>query len=139
MTLVVDASVALEWYLAEPDSDEALSALRGEDVLAAPHLIIAEVCRGAWKAWHRGEIPAEQVSLISRNVGRRFGARLCPLNLLAYRAAAMATELRYSVYECFYLALAEREACELLTADGKLIRRLGGTRYAAMVRPLVAG
>jgi predicted nucleic acid-binding protein len=28
------------------------------------------------------------------------------------------------VYDCLYVALAEREGCELLTADGKLINDL---------------
>jgi predicted nucleic acid-binding protein len=32
--------------------------------------------------------------------------------------------MRHSVYDCLYVALAEREKCELVTADDKLIKNL---------------
>jgi predicted nucleic acid-binding protein len=46
--------------------------------------------------------------------------------------------LRHPVYDCFYLALAEREDATLVTADRRLIGRLAGSRWEAMCRPLVA-
>ena len=35
--------------------------------------------------------------------------------------------MRVSMYDCLYVALAEREKCELVTADGRLIKILQGT------------
>jgi predicted nucleic acid-binding protein len=35
--------------------------------------------------------------------------------------------MRIGVYDCLYLALAEQEKCELVTADDKLIKHLQGT------------
>jgi predicted nucleic acid-binding protein len=32
--------------------------------------------------------------------------------------------VRIGVYDCLYVALAEREGCELVTADGRLVRNL---------------
>jgi predicted nucleic acid-binding protein len=32
--------------------------------------------------------------------------------------------MRIGIYDCLYVALAEREGCELITADDKLIRNL---------------
>jgi predicted nucleic acid-binding protein len=138
MTVVVDASVALKWYLTEPGTDAALALLQQTPRLMAPHLIVAEVCRGAWKAWKRGEIPAEQAASIARNVGRRFAVGLFPLGTLAYRASMLATELDYSTYDCFYLALAEREKGQVVTADARLTRRLEATPYAGLARLLDA-
>ena len=38
----------------------------------------------------------------------------------------MATQARIGVYDCLYVSLAEREGCELVTADDRLIRNLPG-------------
>ena len=36
----------------------------------------------------------------------------------------MAKQFRQTVYDCLYVALAEREGCELVTADDKLVKKL---------------
>jgi predicted nucleic acid-binding protein len=50
MTLIVDASVALQWYLREPGADAARQILAGDEVLVAPDLVVAEVCNVSWLA-----------------------------------------------------------------------------------------
>ena len=40
------------------------------------------------------------------------------------RAIEIATKARIAVYDCLYVALAEREGCELITSDEKLIKNL---------------
>lgn len=40
------------------------------------------------------------------------------------RAQEIAKQHRRSVYDCLYVALAEREQCEFVTADGKLVNAL---------------
>jgi predicted nucleic acid-binding protein len=40
------------------------------------------------------------------------------------RAYANAALTRSTVYDCLYVALAEREGCELITADDRLVRNL---------------
>ena len=39
----------------------------------------------------------------------------------------MASRARIGVYDCLYVALAEQEECELLTADDRLVRVLRPT------------
>ena len=58
MTVVVDASVALKWYVVEHDTPMAWAVREGADAVIAPDLVIAEVCNAAWKAWRRKEIVA---------------------------------------------------------------------------------
>ena len=53
---VVDASVAIKWYLSEPESDAAGRLLDPEHDLIAPDLLFAEVGNALWKRWRRGEI-----------------------------------------------------------------------------------
>ncbi len=43
------------------------------------------------------------------------------------RAHAIAEGTVASVYDCLYVALAEREECELVTADDKLVKNLQAT------------
>ena len=50
---------------------------------------------------------------------------LHPYQPLLPRAVAISSAERCGVYDCLYIALAERESCELITADDKLIKNLG--------------
>jgi predicted nucleic acid-binding protein len=43
---------------------------------------------------------------------------------LIQRAIEIASFHRIGVYDCVYVALAEQEGCELITADDKLVRNL---------------
>ena len=47
-----------------------------------------------------------------------------PSGLLMLRGMAIALTTRHAVYDCLYVALAEREGCELVTADDKLVKNL---------------
>ena len=40
---------------------------------------------------------------------------------LLLRAADISSTARVGVYDCLYVALAEREGCELVTADSRLL------------------
>jgi predicted nucleic acid-binding protein len=58
---------------------------------------------------------------------------------MAHRPAlGIARVLDHPAYDCFYLALAEREHALLVTADDVLVRRLTGTPWARHIRPLVS-
>ena len=41
------------------------------------------------------------------------------------RRAELWSRLRVGVYDCLYVALAEREGCPLITADDRLVKTLG--------------
>ena len=49
---------------------------------------------------------------------------LHPNQSLLLRATEISSNLRVGVYDCLYVALAEREKCALVTADDKLIKNL---------------
>lgn len=137
MIVVVDASVAVKWFIHEPDRPAARRLLEPQDRLIAPDLIVAEVASAMWKRVLAGEGDARQAPLTAASLPRFF-AQLLPLAPLAARAVEIAAELRHPVYDCFYLALAEREEASLVTADRHLIDRLAGSRWEALCRPLVA-
>jgi predicted nucleic acid-binding protein len=135
MTIVVDASVALNWYLDEEDSERALALLASGERLIAPDLVVAELCDGAWRRIRRGELRSEQLAIIARGVPAAFGALHASASL-AVRAAAIALELDHPVYDCFYLALSEAQSAPLVSADRRLIARTEGTPFAQRALPL---
>jgi predicted nucleic acid-binding protein len=49
---------------------------------------------------------------------------LLPVISLTPRAIDISSTMRIGVYDCLYIALAQREGCNFLTADDKLVRNL---------------
>lgn len=120
MTIIVDASVAVKWILPEPGSSAA-AALREEDTdLIAPSLVAAEVGNAIWKAVREGALGRiEAADGLEAALG--WFRSLIPIEELHVRALALALEFRHPIYDCFYLALAERENAPVATADEGLI------------------
>ncbi len=119
MTLVIDASVASKWVLPESDSEKA-AALRGSESLIAPSLVTAEIGNALWKSSMRGDVPTADAGNMLRVAVAHF-AQLVPTEDLAASALRFALDLRHPIYDCFYLALAERETATLVTADARLL------------------
>jgi predicted nucleic acid-binding protein len=124
VSLVVDASVAVRWFVEAPGSSAAATLLEGDEILLAPDLVVSEVVNVAWKLVRAGEISREHGARIAVAIGHSF-TRLVPAPQLAERAFALAVELDHPVYDCLYLALAEREGCRLVTADRRLAAKAG--------------
>jgi predicted nucleic acid-binding protein len=132
---VVDASVALRWFVDAPGTDAALQLLEGEEALIAPDLIVVEVANAAWKLARAGEISEEHGARVAGAVASSF-SELVPSGRLIVRAYALAGALEHPVYDCVYLALAEREEARLVTADQRLLGRLGNTSLGHLALPL---
>jgi predicted nucleic acid-binding protein len=131
--LVVDASVAVLWTLDQPGSQRA-AALRAEEGLIAPSLIVAEIGNAVWKAVRRGDLPSEH-ALTAVEIALGPLDELSPVEELHGRALELAIELQHPIYDCFYIALAERERVPLVCADKDVIKeakRLKGLEIRAL-------
>jgi predicted nucleic acid-binding protein len=128
MTLVVDASVALKWFVAEPDSATALGVLASDEMLIAPDLVVAELCNAAWRLWRRNEMTLDQLRIIAGRASHAF-AETAAADALAARAIDIAVGLDHPVHDCFYLALADLRDATMVTADRRLLSRVGGTPW----------
>jgi len=135
VTIVVDASVALRWCFQLHKSDRAEELLRSDRHLIAPDLVIAEITNAAWKFVIFDRMAAELAAAAVREIVKAF-EELVPVSALRDRALAIAVELRYPAYDCFYLALAEKSASHLITADERLIRRCADTPFRKLVQSL---
>ena len=117
MTVVVDASVAIKWVLAE-DGSEAAKRLVANEVLAAPDLLFVECANVLRTKTRKGEISVE----LAREALAVIDA--VPIRSIAGRphvaaAHAIALELDRSAYDSLYLAVALFERATLVTADAK--------------------
>lgn len=121
MTWVVDASVAVKWFVDEVRSAEARAVLASGQPIIAPDLIIPETCNTVWKKARRGDISLEQGEAMVRALPLSFD-RLAATAPLSGRASELARRFDRPAYDCFYVALAESESAVLVTDDDKLIR-----------------
>jgi predicted nucleic acid-binding protein len=135
VTWVVDASVAVKWFVEERGSSAARAVLASGESLLAPELILVETSNTAWKKVKRKEMTSEQGEAMVRAVPMYF-ERLVPSGALVARAYALANRLNHPVYDCLYLALAEVESVELITDDARLVKAVTRTEFRKRVRLL---
>jgi predicted nucleic acid-binding protein len=135
MSLVVDASVVIKWFIGEPLHEQARQLLKDQDGLYAPDLLLAEIGNIAWKKVMRGEIDEEQAQKIAQSL-RDIPITLQPCDELINRALQIALSIKHPVYDCLYLACAEALEGILVTADERLGKTLTGTPLSALYRNL---
>lgn len=120
MTLVIDASVAIKWVLPEDGAERATALREQPDELIAPTLIAAEIGSALRRRAASEELTARQ-ACDAAEIAVGLINRMVQIPDLARRALELAIVLRHPIYDCFYLALAERERAPLISADKKLI------------------
>src|SRR6185369_10517895 len=120
MKYVLGASVAVKWVLPENEIQEALT-LRDDfrkqvQELIAPDIFAVEVANALTRAERRGIIQQSE-SLAKLSDVLTTSPDLHANRPLLLRATEISSRGRIGVYDCLYLALAEREQCDLVTAD----------------------
>ena len=133
--LVVDASVAVKWFLDEPASPAARALLEDDSELAAPDLLYAEIGSVLLKGVRRGALTLRQAS---RSLALLQGIPVLshPVATLAAEALLLAERCRLASYDAIYAALAVKIGAPLITADLALVRALRGHGLGGMVREL---
>lgn len=126
--LVIDTSVAIKWVVEEADSDAAL-ALAGADMIA-PALARIEAGNVLRTLAARQAVSAAQALDLFALLQTAPVVIVDHDEALERQALALALELGHPVYDCVYLALAERTGRHLVTADRRFLRGLAGTEHA---------
>ena len=127
MRYVLDSNAALKWVLPEPDSLRAIR-IRSDfennlHELIAPDVFEVEIAHALTRAERQGRIAISQAGILWSDV-MSTPPRLEPSGPLLPRAIQISSVERIGVYDCLYLALAEREVCDLVTADDRLVKNL---------------
>lgn len=131
--VVVDASVAVKWFVPEIHSAAAVRMLDPEITLYAPDLIGPEFGNILWKKVRREEIGREEADAIM-NAFAKLPFEIRPSSSLLPAAFELAIELDRTVYDSLYLALAVAEDCTLVTADAKFHATVAATPFAEHVQ-----
>jgi predicted nucleic acid-binding protein len=124
MRYVLDASVALKWVLPEADSDRAIRLQEDFEnqihELLAPDTFPVEIAHALTRAERRGLIQPPEALRRFQLVARTL-PHLQPYVPLLPRAIELSSSERIGVYDCLYIALAERERCKVVSADLRLV------------------
>jgi predicted nucleic acid-binding protein len=129
MKYVLDSSVGFKWLVVEPLSDKA-ELLRqdyqnGIHELVSPDVFPVEVTHALTRAERQGRItPVEGAKLYIDLMTSL--PRLFPYLPFLPGAYEISSQMRVGVYDCLYVAVAEQEKCDLITADDKMIKNLQG-------------
>jgi predicted nucleic acid-binding protein len=127
MKYILDSSVAFKWVVPEAHTDKAL-LLRDDfrnavHELLSPDIFPVEIVHALTKAERQGRITPPQGGIHWHDV-MKTAPLLIPSIPLIPRAYDIASKARIGVYDCLYVALSEREKCQLVTADDKLVKAL---------------
>ncbi len=127
MIYVLDSSVAFKWHVQEELSDKAIK-IRNEFVKGLCELLSIdvfpmEIAHSMTRAERQGRITPAEGAIRMQDMFALL-PDLHPSLPLLPRAYQISSQTRQGVYDCLYVALAEREGRELVTADDKLIRNL---------------
>ena len=133
MRYVVDASVAVKWYVPEVFEQEATNVLKGRHDLHVPELILPEFSNIIWKKVLRGELTAAEGSKIVSALTRKGWTLHSHLQTLrsAYTGAEATGQ---TVYDWTYMALAVSLSCEFVTADERFYKAVVPTPFAANIK-----
>lgn len=134
--MIIDASVAVKWFVPEDDSDRALD-LAARHTLRAPPLLMTEVGNAIWKKLRRGEL-IEKLEAFARHADLAQVVDIVEgrTRELAVRALELAVLLDHAVYDCVYLALAEADDDVVITADATFRRKVEATHLSRHVEML---
>jgi predicted nucleic acid-binding protein len=125
---VVDASVAIKWFIPEIHSEAAVQARRLRQRLHVPAFFTLELGNVIAKKIRREELTRADGKTMLKELQhlplqRHADERLFPA------AYELALDTQQSLYDCLYLALAEAINGRLITADRKFHNALAGGPY----------
>jgi predicted nucleic acid-binding protein len=125
--VVVDASVALKWVLAEPGRAKAIEFLNaygeGSIDLIAPGLIMEEAASALSKRCRRKELTHAAAHEAFKLFDLR-RPRLVDTAAHLYQAFSLSLMHQLSLWDCVYLALAIDRRADLVTADRRFHRSI---------------
>ena len=131
-TVVVDASVAICWFVREAGSLAASRLIRNDVCMIAPSLILPELANAVWEKHQLGQLEAEQAAIACRGIHRLI-AEIVDMAGLIGPATALARETDHRVSHCIYVALARRCHTKLVTLDRELVTTFAATGEASRV------
>jgi predicted nucleic acid-binding protein len=136
VTIVVDTSVIVKWFVAEAGHEDAVRLLQGGESRLCPDIALVETANALRRKLRLNEVSDGQM----RDAIRRLPVYLknvVPSVGLLENACELAAKLDHSVYDCMFLALARQEGgAVLVTADGVFLKKCVAVGFDDSIRHL---
>ena len=136
--IVVDAPVAVKWFVPEPGRQEALTLLGSNERTIAPDLVIAETMHALRKKLRAGDMIEEQFKAAAADLPSYFDDIVSSASV-APEAARLSVLLDHGFYDCVYLALAITPGATLVTSDEVLEAKVSAAGWWGAIRKLADG
>ena len=126
-TVILDASVAIKWCLAD-ESDPAANALldghrQGQIEMAVPDLFLPEMASALVRAVRRGRLDAKELD-DAFTLLQGLDLEILGTDALVPTVCREALATGCTTYDLFYVLLAQARNDVLVTADERLVRAL---------------
>ncbi len=131
-SLVVDASVAVKWFVPEVHEIAAQKFIDHRYQLFAPDLLWPEFGNILWKKQTRQQISPQATRQILIDF-RRHRVGIVPSEPFVIAALEIAERIGRTVYDSLYIALAQRLGCRVVTADERLFNAVQRDRISAHI------
>ncbi len=137
MRLVVDASVAVKWLVAEEHSDLAVRLLHSDHELLAPRLMASEVGSALTRKARGGQLERSQAAAFAAAIPEMVDTWASDDGIVP-DAVRLSLALDLPLYDCVYLALAQHTGGILVTADIRFLNAVARTEHREDVLSLEA-
>jgi predicted nucleic acid-binding protein len=133
--VVVDASVAVKWFVPEEGHEAAFAVLQVRTPKWIPDFGLVEIVNVLRKKLRAGQIAARQIGEIIDTFPNLFASVVPTLDFIgdAWNIARM---LDHPSYDCLYLACVERHGLELITADRRFFDKVRANPGGGSIRLL---
>ena len=122
MILVIDASVAVKWFVDEPRRDQARDVLGRDMDLIAPDLILVEVANALRNKIRNDFADKSLMQTALMKLPGMFDQPIGARETLD-EAFEIGCKINHPVSDCVYLACAKMVGAELLTDDATLFQK----------------
>jgi predicted nucleic acid-binding protein len=130
--IIVDAGVAVKWFVAEQDARIADEIASSGHRLFAPQILLAEVANALIRKAMIGLMSTADAQRYWRSLSNYLDG-LIAVDDMIEPALVNACELRHPIYDLTYLEIARRLDAQLITADRRFITKLANTDLARHV------
>ncbi len=134
--ILLDSSVLVKWYAAEEEDTEIALLLREQHLHDRLEIRLADVSFYEFaNALHYSGTYTTKDIIQSIQTVLALELQVYQFDLLALRAALdLCAAKKIAIYDAYLVALAKRENLVFVTADSKLLRKLGKTEPALSLR-----
>lgn len=137
MRLVVDASVAVKWFVKEEGSDAAKLLRDARHEILAPRLMATEIGNALRRKTLLGDLERNRAAELVEGIPHMPVSWIMD-ELLSVYAVRLALLLNATVPDCLYLALAEVMEATLVTSDRHFLNAVSDTKHQDHVTALEA-